>query len=158
MMPKEKVILSVIFVCLLGMLGVTIYNTIFSVPHLQRAEDTLQQESYRLATFPGATLTDFKIIRNNRSILISRIYTTDQHWSNLHDFYVTEAKNNDWALVIDGTISKPAEENKDLLVFNKDDFELTIAINTTKNNSSFQIDLLWSGFKRKSPLGLFPNI
>ena len=158
MVQREKVILSVIFLCVLGILGLTIYTTNFLTPQLQNAEDALQKESYQLATYPGATLTDCKIIRKNKSLLISRSYTTDQHWSNLHEFYVKEAKKNDWQLVIDGTISQPAEEDKDLLVFRKADYELTITINTTKVDSSFQVELFWAGLKRRAPLWGFPNI
>jgi len=153
---REKVILSVIFLCVLGILGLTIYTTNFLTPQLQNAEDALQKESYQLATYSGATLTDCKIIRKNKSLLISRSYATDQHWINLHEFYVKEAKKNDWQLVIDGTISEPAEEDKDLLVFRKADYELTITINTTEVDSSFQVELFWAGLRRRAPLWGFP--
>ncbi|WP_312334450.1 hypothetical protein [Anaerospora hongkongensis] len=156
MVQREKVILSVIFLCVLGILGLTIYTTNFLTPQLQNAEDALQKESYQLATYSGATLTDCKIIRKNKSLLISRSYATDQHWINLHEFYVKEAKKNDWQLVIDGTISEPAEEDKDLLVFRKADYELTITINTTEVDSSFQVELFWAGLRRRAPLWGFP--
>lgn len=157
-MQKEKVILSVIVLCVLGMLGITIYNTLFLAPQILKAEEALQKESYRITIFPNAALTDLKIIKNNNSLLISRVYNTNQTWNTLHDFYVKEAKRNEWTLVMDGTISKPAEENKDLLVFHKNDYELTITINTTKDNHTFQVDLFWSGFKKKQPLWLSPLI
>jgi len=59
-------------------------------------------------------------------------------------------------LVIDGTISEPAEEDKDLLVFRKADYELTITINTTEVDSSFQVELFWAGLRRRAPLWGFP--